>query len=51
VLDFFADGLERLGPAADDEEARAKTGKMESHGAAQAGAAARKENTFGFQQV
>jgi len=51
ALDFFADGLEGFRPTADDEEARAETGEMESHGAAQAGATAGQENSLGFQQV
>ena len=45
-FDFFADGFEGFGAAADDEYARAEGGEMQGHGATEAGAAARQENDF-----
>jgi hypothetical protein len=38
-LDFVANGFQGFGATADEEEACAETGEMESHGAAEPGAA------------
>jgi hypothetical protein len=43
---LFADGFERLWPASDDEQARAETGEVQSHGTSEAGAPASEENIF-----